>query len=269
VTSALSKHPEVYGVLLAPGPEEVEAWWSWIFAHLEGDCGSVMDPACGPANVLLPFARDGLHVAGNDLEPAMVRHAREVLAPFGAEVTCGDMRSLRLRTKPFDVALNLYASIGHLEDDAGVRRHLACVARHLRPGGLYLLGLNVADGGEASEDVIPLFESSPTALPGGGMVSVRYDSVHRDPALRIETVQSLLVSQGVPGLEPVSVHEYSLRTFPVAVVGEFVADPAWELAAVYQMGIDGWPEVDLKADLGDATLALRRTAALPRCVRSG
>ena len=268
MTSALYRYPEVYGVLLAPEPDEVEAWWNWIFADLEGDCGSVMDPACGPANVLLPFARDGLHVAGNDLEPAMARRAREVLAPFGAEVTCGDMRSLRLRTKPFDVALNLYSSIGHLEDDVGVRRHLASVARNLRPGGLYLLGLNVADGEEASEDVIPLFESSPTALPGGGMASVRYDSVFRDPGLRIETVQSLLVTQGVAGMEPASVHEYSLRTFPVAIVGELVADPAWELAAVHHMGIDGWPEVELEADLGDATLVLRRTDAAPRRVRS-
>ena len=63
------------------------------------------------------------------------------------------------------MALNLANSVGHLKTDRAVESHLRVVADHLRPGGLYLLGVVVLERGEPVSDPWVIWDSVPTDLP--------------------------------------------------------------------------------------------------------
>ena len=127
--------PEVYAALRAPADDLLVGVRRIIatYAHPPGVSPDrmlrLLDPACGPANWLVPFARDGHHVAGNDLSREMVRGARDTLGRMGAshEIVRGDMRHLALASGPFDVALEIAGSTGLLQqrEDLTVRAPMA------------------------------------------------------------------------------------------------------------------------------------------------
>lgn len=256
---SLYDYPELYHVLLAPEQDMMDDLYAWMDRHLEGSCNRVMDPACGPGTALLPFAEDGCFVAGNDLAAGMVATAGKVLGEWPTELRQGDMRHLPFETGPFDVALNLYASIGHLPDDDAVAEHLEAVARNLRKGGLYFLGLTVCDG-EADTTPLQLFEAEPTPIPSGGMAAVAYESVYRDPPKREERIRVVVLTKGVAGAPPQLVEEYTLLTFSAEQLASVIARvPSLELAAAYAMEEDPRAAVELAPGVGDLTLVLRRS----------
>lgn len=253
------RHPEVYAVLLEPDPDIFADADAWIGRHLDGPARRVLDPACGPGNWLVRFAERGAAVAGNDLEPAMIAAARRRLAGRPAELTVGDMADLDFRTGPFDVAINVHSSVGHLPDDAAVVRHLRAVARHLRPGGIYLLGLVIDDGTALREEPEFLWQCPATRIPGGGMAAVRYESARRDPAARTERIRLHLLTKGVAGCPEALREEYDLRTFPAARLREILAEAGgFDVLAAHAMLVEGRPDVGLVHDAGDVTLVLRR-----------
>lgn len=255
---SLYAFPELYQTLLCPEPDLLDDIYVWMDRHLKGDCRAVMDPACGPGTYLRPFAEDGCLVAGNDLEPKMVAAARRHLAGFEAELTEGDMRALRFERGPFDLACNFYSSIGHLEDAAAVVAHLRSVAGHLRPGGLYLLGLTVLEG-ERSEEPVALFESQAKHVPGGGMAAVAYESVWRDPVEHREHIRVIVLTNGVPGAPPQFVEEYTLQIFPYDYLSGLLAQvPEFSVQAAYAMDEEPRREVAFEPECGDVTLVLRR-----------
>lgn len=256
---SLYRHPEVYATLLYPEPDLLDALFGWIGKYLDGDCESVMDPCCGPATWLLPFACRDYEVAGNDLLPEMVAEAERRLAGTDAELTRGDMRELAFTKGPFDVALNLHGSVGHLPDHEAVAEHLAAVRDELRPGGLYFLGLCVFDGDEADETLEVLYESEPTPVASGGMASVRYESVLRDPVTSRETIRVHLLTQGVEGCPAELREQYDLRTFHAEDLRTLVEDAGFQLLAAHGMEEDGFPDRGLYANCGDVTLVLRHT----------
>src|SRR5262249_46371239 len=148
----------------------------------------VMDPACGPATWLLPFARDGLRVAGNDLYPEMVDWAKRTLAGHPCEITQGDMCDLHFRGGPFDVALEVGGGLPHLPGAAALLRNWRSVLTHLRPGGLYLLLLFVARAEELTGPVL-CHQSPWVSVPGGGRAAISYEIVRRDPAQGTELIR--------------------------------------------------------------------------------
>lgn len=255
---SLYRHPEIYATLLAPEPDVFEHVLDWIDLYLDGPFDSVMDPCCGPGTWLLPFVVRELHVAGNDLLPQMVAECRRRVGA-AAELTEGDMRSLRFETGPFDVALNLHSSVGHLPDLSAVSSHLRSVRDQLRPGGLYFLGVCVYDGEHVEEDVHVLYESEPTFVPSGGMASIRYESVRRDPVRCEETIRLLLLSRDVADCPERLEEEYVLKTFHRDVLRGVVDDVGgFDLLAAHAMEEDGHPDRGLQPNCGDVTLVLRK-----------
>ena len=255
---SLYHHPEIYATLLYPEPDLLDSLFGWIGVYLEGPCESVMDPCCGPATWLMPFAFRDYRVAGNDLLEGMVEESRKRLAGLDAELTVGDMRALDFESGPFDVAMNMHGSIGHLPDQEAARAHLASVRDQLRPGGLYFLGLCVFDGEELDDEVDLLYESEPTVVPSGGMASVRYESVRRDPNTSRETIRVHLLTKDVVGCPEELKEEYDLRTFHAAELQALVEEVGFDLHAVHAMEEDGFPELALEADCGDVLLVLKR-----------
>jgi SAM-dependent methyltransferase len=45
--------------------------------------------------------------------------------------------------QPFDAAFNAINTFRHLETEAAALSHLKCVAKHLRPGGVFVLSLHI------------------------------------------------------------------------------------------------------------------------------
>jgi SAM-dependent methyltransferase len=108
-------------------------------------CGSpVLELACGTGRVLLPLARQGYQVSGVDISPAMLEVARDKVAAEGLadRVTLveGDMRDFALDGR-FNLAFVAVNSFMHLLTTDDQLTALACIRRHLNPGGLLLVDL--------------------------------------------------------------------------------------------------------------------------------
>lgn len=95
------------------------------------------EPFCGSGR-LLPHVPGAV---GSDLSPAMLEIARTRAPVFRA-----DAARLGLAPAAFDFAYCLIDSFRHLPTEQEGRAHLAAVARALRPGGVYVLGLDVETG---------------------------------------------------------------------------------------------------------------------------
>jgi SAM-dependent methyltransferase len=267
------QQPELYFVLRSPSPRHYEAIRRISAVHLRGPLASVMDPACGPATWLLPFARDGLRVAGNDLYPEMVQWAKRTLAGHPCEITQGDMCDLHFRSGPFDVALEVGGALGHLPDAEALGKHLRSVLAHLRPGGLYLLLLFVACEEQLTQPL--LCQQSPwLPVPGGGTAAITYEIVRRDPARRTERMRRTVRCNGVPGCPPQFADDYEVRCYSPAELREILARlPEAELAAAYEIDEhDQEHPVDLQVQPLEAVLVLRRlpsVSPLPSGARGG
>ena len=216
--SSIYDYPEVYASLLAVAPDEYVQIRTLLELH-GVQPKSVLDPACGPGGWLVPFHDDGCRVAGNDLRQEMVEASRRRV-PDG-EFTIGDMTQLQMSTGPFDLAVNLSSSVGHLADDVAVARHLDSVRRHLVPGGAYLLEFSSPTHKRTRPRAI--WSSRKVPVGGGGHAKVSYRSVHTDPDERVERISLELKTWGVETAPSRLVESYNLRTFPESVVQDLAA----------------------------------------------
>ena len=115
----------------------------------------VLEPACGSGRLLASLARRGHAVHGFDLNLNMLRYARRRLSQSGlGGVTWRDrLESFRVRGPAgFDLAHCLVSTFKYILTEAGARGHLRRVARSLRPGGLYVLGLHLTDYAQSEPD---------------------------------------------------------------------------------------------------------------------
>jgi len=120
--------------------EQVEA----IAGLLELEPGTrILDIPCGPGRHALEFARRGYRVTGVDRTAAFIAEGRRRAQGEGlaVEFVCADMRDFR-REGAFDVALNLFTSLGYFDDPAEDRKVVANLYASLRPGGLLLVDVH-------------------------------------------------------------------------------------------------------------------------------
>jgi ubiquinone/menaquinone biosynthesis C-methylase UbiE len=110
----------------------------------------LLELACGTGRLTLPLARDGFTITGLDLSPEMLRIAREKLQREPPEVQArvrlvqGDMSDFALG-EPADLALLPVSSIFHLHTRAQQVGCLACMRRHLAPGGAAVIDVTPAE----------------------------------------------------------------------------------------------------------------------------
>ncbi|MDA7950586.1 MAG: class I SAM-dependent methyltransferase [Pirellulaceae bacterium] len=104
----------------------------------------VFEPACGTGRLLWRLGKKGFEVGGNDLNPKMITYCNQRLArhrlPKSAVV--GDMTNFQCEKK-VDLIFNMINSFRHLATEEMAVNHLQSVARSLRKGGLYILGLHL------------------------------------------------------------------------------------------------------------------------------
>ena len=130
----LYDHPDLYEALLPAGPEVVG-----FYSDLaRGQGGPVLELACGSGLVAVPIAETGCETFGLDRSPAMLATARARAEARGTilDLAEGDMRDFDLG-RLFSLIFVARNSLLHLESAADFRRVLACVRRHLAPGGMF------------------------------------------------------------------------------------------------------------------------------------
>lgn len=121
--------------------EEVE----WLLGRLGEGTECVLEPACGTARLWPDLIARGVRMLGVDLSEDMLSRARERLGgqdPSRYRLVLADMGDFALEERA-DGAICPINSFGHLVGRDAAARHLACVARHLRPGGRYLVQLDL------------------------------------------------------------------------------------------------------------------------------
>lgn len=159
--AGLYHDPEIYDILHWPGTVQevrglarIEKRW----APPSGQQPSIwLEPACGTGRLLIEAARqareqgDTRQVVGFDLNAAMVGFASAKAKALSISKACrfftGDMRRFAHELEPASVSLafNPINTIRHLMSDAATLDHFAEIAKVLRPGGIYAVGLSVCD----------------------------------------------------------------------------------------------------------------------------
>ncbi|HBT78090.1 MAG TPA: SAM-dependent methyltransferase [Planctomycetaceae bacterium] len=103
------------------------------------DGNALLDIACGTGEQARYLSRQ-FQVVGFDLSRRMIEIAQKKVADkeFQAEFHVADMCDFELGG-PFDVAVNLYGSIGFAENAGRMQAAVRTVHRHLKNGGVFIL----------------------------------------------------------------------------------------------------------------------------------
>jgi len=119
---------------------------SGFLAELAGEGGRALELAIGTGRVALPLAARGVEVSGIDLSEAMLARLRA--KPGGAElaVTTGDFSTALAGVGlegEFDLVYLVFNTIGNVASQDGQVATFANAARHLRPGGVFVVEVHV------------------------------------------------------------------------------------------------------------------------------
>ncbi|HLA84425.1 MAG TPA: class I SAM-dependent methyltransferase, partial [Thermoguttaceae bacterium] len=104
----------------------------------------LLEPGCGSGRLVVELARRTYDVMGFDLSESALEYLRRRLVRQGlrAGVSQDDMADFS-PGRPVDAAYCLWNTFRHLTSESSARQHLDCVARRLRPGGIYIVGLHL------------------------------------------------------------------------------------------------------------------------------
>ena len=127
-----------YGADMRNDEAEGQALAAARLARL-ADGADVLDAPCGFGRHSIPLARAGYRVVGVDRSQTLLDDARRrSLGERWPKFVQADYRSLPQPDESFDLALNLFSSLGYLGDEEDTKA-LAELRRVLRPGGRLLI----------------------------------------------------------------------------------------------------------------------------------
>ena len=112
-----------------------------FLARLAGD-GAVLELAIGTGRVGVPLRARGVPVTGIELSAPMVEQLRQKVGEDRLPVTVGDMATTRVAGE-FSLVYLVYNTIGNLRTQAEQVACFANAARHLVPGGRFVIEVGV------------------------------------------------------------------------------------------------------------------------------
>lgn len=247
--------PHVYDVLHRPGTRaEATLYLRLMKRHLPRDYPPVLtllEPASGTGRYLVSLAKHGHHRGiGIDLSADMNAYARAAAKREGVETKLrflsASMERFTLARACAHAAFNPINSIRHLHTDAAMLEHLRLVARALKPGGVYLVGLELSDPATAqpSEDVW-------IGRERGLRVQQNVSYLPPEGRSRMEQVISHLTITSGTGRTKIERHidsHYNLRTYTHTQWQTLLRKAGYEIVAAY--GASGRPKVLHSCTLG-------------------
>jgi len=247
--------PRLYDVVFDVGTAQ-EADFLEAAAQKYGtsDGRRVLEPACGTGRLVAELARRGWTARGFDRNRNMLAYARKRLATTGvrASLAVGDMARFEV-ARPFDLAHCLVSTFKYLLDEDSARSHLECVARALRPGGIYVLGLHLTDYGRMVDERERWVEQR-----GGSTVTSDMHVGPPDRRTRLEPVRNRLTEKSAR-VERHYESRWDFRTYSAREVEALIRSvPALEIAAVHDFDYDMARPRRLRDERLDKVLVLRR-----------
>lgn len=246
--------PRWYDIVFDAGTQ-VEADFLEAVQQEHGVPGArVLEPACGSGRLVLELARRGHAVTGFDRSVPMLDFARARLARARRKATLleADMSSFRLPRR-FELAHCLVSTFKYLLDEESAVAHLACVARALVPGGIYVLGFHLSDYPARA------FSRERWVERRGRTTVVCNTQVWpADRRARLERVRTrLVVRQGAR--ERRTQTEWLFRTYDAREVRALLRRvPRLEHVATYDFGHDIRRPIPFDGERLDVVLVLRR-----------
>ena len=222
--------------------------------HATGKVRRLFEPACGTGRLLVKFAQAGYQVAGLDLNPAAIEFCNDRLARFGfpRSTFVADMCDFAL-PRPLDAAFNTINSFRHLGTQQQAEQHLRTMARVLRPGGLYVLGLHLTP-----TTVEPMQEESWSARRGNLAVLSRLWVTDCDRRRRREEV-GMSFDIYTPTKQFRIEDRVVFRTYSAGQMKSLLASvPEFEITQVYDFGYDIEAPIKIGPTTEDVVYVLRK-----------
>lgn len=229
---SLYSDPDLYDLVHAAGTDDEV----WMLDKIARDHGvperSALEPACGTGRYLVALARRGWRVAGYDSTPVMTAYARKRLAKYGsrARIMKGDMATFRGERR-YGLIFNLLSTFRHILTEREALAHLRNSAKALLPGGLFVLGLDLAAYGEDHPDE-EVFECRRGSVRAKHVVM----SLPADKDKRRERIINF-VTAGKKRLESA----YDLRSYDTGQLKALLKKSPFKVVGCY--GYDGKPAV--------------------------
>lgn len=263
-------HPQYFEMVFRDEtPTEIEFFEQCFDRYVDGPVETLFDPGCGGGRLVVGMAAKGYQSTGLDLSDAMVRYANAALRrrklggklnddgsppPRGSVVVRGDMSDFEL-PRTFDAVHCTFNTFRHLMKQTQVDGHFASVARHLRPGGIYILGYHLIPP-DAEEAEIERY----TATHGGTRVSCTLRVTDFDRRTRTENIRINVKATLKSGKIKRIVSEFPLRLYNARQTKSWIKrhDDKFELVAVHDFGYDIDETREIDDDLADAIFILRR-----------
>lgn len=215
-----------YAVLRAPVQDV--AFYSEL-ARASG--GPVLELACGTGRVLLEIAKQGIACAGVDLSPGMLAKLRAKGAAPSLRLVQAPMQRFDLGSDRFALIYSAFRGFQHLYTVEDQLACLACVRRHLAPGGAFAFDVfnpKLERMGASEEPEVARLRF---ALDGEEVV--RYERVWRDPATQLLRVRMRYERKRAGGeLESEEV-EFQMRWFYRYEVEHLLARAGFRDVALY------------------------------------
>ncbi len=139
--------------------------------------GAVCEFAVGTGRVAAPLAARGIEVAGIELSRAMAARITDKPGGDRVRVTVADMRTGRVPGE-FGLVFLIFNTIGNVTSQDGQVEVFLNAARHLKPGGLFLIEVGIPDLRRLppGQDTVPFsIEPGPSTTGAGGSGYVGFD----------------------------------------------------------------------------------------------
>ena len=133
--SRLYDLPKIYDVAFSWDLTAEIDFFNRVFViHVPFEVRRILEPACGTGRLMRTLPAHGFRVTGYDINPAMLRYARDSVAAAGYEssvlAVLANMVSAEIHGE-FDAAIN---SVGHLHSDDDLVSHLRVTGSSRREG---------------------------------------------------------------------------------------------------------------------------------------
>jgi SAM-dependent methyltransferase len=217
----------------------------------------VLEPACGSGRLAVELARRGHDVTGFDLNEAMLARARSRVAKqaLRAHLVRADMRRFRFDAR-FEVAHCLVSTFKYLLDETSARQHLECVARHLVPGGLYVLGFHLSDYDNRSASC-----ERWTGTSGSARVTCNTRVWPADRRTRLEDVRARLVVERASDVLRTETR-WRFRSYDERQARRLIASvPSFECVALHDFHYEVERPRAFGAGILDCVFVLRKRSA--------
>lgn len=125
--------------------KDEEATLKWVdFTRQYVKEGSLLELACGSAEITLELAKYDYTLSASDLSNSMLEEARKKDIENKVHFFQADMTDFHLN-QVFDGILCYCDSVNYLQDENQFLAMLKCVSEHLKPGGWFLFDAHTLD----------------------------------------------------------------------------------------------------------------------------